>query len=599
MGGGVFKFCSAVTEKSSMTASSSGHNSGQFSSFVPAPSVPSSTTLHWPLLLAANCVVGCFLAALAIGYTFFLTWDKQMILNFLTNKGDSNDHLIMNETYDYSSSAPPAPANNERCKPLCSRCKNSKNCSATLINSLVTNKNFEVNRSLAPYPCCHQIEYCCNNPTVSQHKSHCNPHAEVHNFSQNGKKQTSYKNNSSFNDHRMRCSQCPWDQAIHFNSASYPQSASLIFDVKAPAPYTGDTTQKFWTVDGHANATQAAPQNLGYSNHFGHIHNEELSTVSIDLRAGKEPAHKHESFSYKFCDDPICQQEQLRFHRQKSLVNRKLHNDVEAEFQLRRTRELNPFKEACARDSSWNNYSENSNISSGNHEHMYSNIMMENYMTSMSSIHRPPADYSSYPCKPSHCSSHCACAQRAPYYSFRQADWDQSIQPSRKQRYAEEYFLDTEKSTELNFSQAPLPGFRYNCSTLPAKFSAKHSNFLEEDRSQEMTREFKSCVNITEVSVGSLDLIKSSRLNSYPRRNYSAPSLKAKIDEFDKRKLVKTVKFITPHDEDEDEDDEDSDSDYYIKRTPSKNVKDIKRVYLPADGSSPIRELCSSSSTYR
>lgn len=575
MGGGVFKFCSAVTEKS---ISSTAH-SIMFNNII---GTSPSTTLHWPLLLAANSVVGCFLAALAIGYTFFLTWDKQM-LNFL-NRGDSKDHLILSECPDMK----------ER-RSLCDRCKNKG-------SSLVAEEQSKTpeNSMVTPYRCC-QVEYCCSNPTISHHKSHCKPHSHDAQFMQ----RKHHPCARLVHHAHSHCSQCVWDR-----DARYTGDHATNFMCPAPIHDSSfvEGRSKFWCESHQATDPRLYGIDRQHSYPFEPNHTPKLFRASIDEGIRHKPVNNDGRGAIKVCDDPICQRQQLRFRRENSSVDRSsLPEDFHCKGSqlslVNRQKDVERLRDPKHPSISWANSLESTNFSPDiEPEHMYSNFFVHNYIPSTSPYSSSSSKRACYSSRSSSCPSYCECNQCSgdPLGHHRQTNWRRSsLRHGHKDRVNVHYFSDTEKSTATAF-QTPQPShssLRNNYSTLPAKFSTKDSYFLQESRSNDTKREYKSCLNITETSVSSFDLVKPSpsRSNIHSWRNSSAPSIK--IDEFDKRKLVKSVKFITPDDDADSE--TDSDSDYYVKKPVKSSIKKSSRDYLVPDGSSPIKELCTKSSIFR
>ena len=105
MGGGLFQFCSAVTEKPAIPMHQMTYS---FAGIQP------SSALQWPVLLVANSVIASFFTALASDSLSFKYKIKKNIRFFA--KETSKDHLSMNSTYDSIESGK---------GDLCERCKTS------------------------------------------------------------------------------------------------------------------------------------------------------------------------------------------------------------------------------------------------------------------------------------------------------------------------------------------------------------------------------------------------------------------------------------------------------------------------------------------
>ena len=588
MGGGVFQFCSAVTEKPAVPMHQMTYS---FAGIQP------SSALQWPVLLMANSVIACFFAALAVGYAFFLSWDKHIIGIFA--KETSKDQLLTNNTYDSIDSSRTE---------LCERCKNN-DCGSYPSNRYTV---------VRPQQCCH-MDYCCTNPTSS---------CKVYGSSQGSSSGSSVGCNYSEYSHRKtqayniapNCNRCILEHRCRYSDEN-TFKIQCSQGIRNTPDVTHSDRNEDTTNGGNLRFENASGENKNGNLHktfdgnsFSHHHylfNSNQSSASKFYTQENENLHQlQHKYSLGVCNDTFCKKEGIRCqrsfplgryhehrhersqsaepaplpnvtrsqHRSHCNPNRNFQHDVDRrnDFELvKRTENLNPRK------------------SFENSEHLYSNFYLEkqesenvadrNLATNerdrrrniQNFIHRQELPLAGCNCCTNQSNSFVP--PKVHSYAF----------PTYKEDLSSSYELNQDKiiGDRGNFSQN-FPSYSY--STLPARFSMRDNLPHNVSRyNLAGKREFKSCININEESQDSVQNLGGTFSNYNSWRNASVPSLKGKLDEeFENRKVVKTVKFITP----------DEVADYYESKPSRSSIKKSRRDYAAPDGSSENSEAydCSS-----
>ena len=605
MGGGLFQFCSAVTEKPAipmhqMTYSFTG--------------VQPSSDLSWPVLIVAHSVIACFFAAFATGYAFFLSWDKHMVGIFA--KEDSKDNLLMYDSIESS-------RNN-----LCDRCRptGSTECSSFSVAS-----TSRPSTTRLQHPRCCQLDYCCPNAAStsfggggSQGGGSSSSSSAGYNYAEYSLKR--YISHPEMG--RRNCARCVYEHNCkRINDRNSLQSRPT----KSPIVERQYSENCEETRTTNTVPTQPIISQISERDKQTDYHQQIQQQKQQQHQLMKAQFYSHASPSgntLRVCNDPICQREQMRYQKQ-------YPNIAENGLKLERPNSADPApihsfigdqsgskqiqqQSDTFRNHSWterrNNLpnvvqvnmtnSRNSlqrGVSFDETEHLYSNYYQqksssENYPSLSAKV--SPQLKSNFPISISSSSAvKCNCCENTSYNASSFNANRGSITAGAIDYFSQSSKENISSSPDWDFNDRSKPSLRYpgtanfshhsSYSTLPAKFPAGSGILSRESFSIESVsdsnkcsssslfgkREYKSCLNINEDYQNQLsDTFYPNRSASTHRRSYShhhhhgsgswrkassssVPSLKAQLSDsvegFDGRKVVKTVTFITPEDEDD------------------------------------------------
>lgn len=551
----MFQFCSGVTDQLVPGQSNVGG------------SIPphSRAVLRWPVLLAANCVVGCFLAALAIGYTFFLTWDKHIIA-FFTNT-ESRDQLVAANSYDVA-------LNKTANESLCQRCSAKSKTSANVanpsngINACSELKQFSTSATTI-------IQKTCGISQVSLTGSNyeCTP-----------------------DDYKKDCVQCLWEHkgrcCKNVGVNSYSNCPSLCSGHQVGKLATSHDTRNLSDVLSNYNSSENNVQIF--------------SNVNCDFTVPGPAKHFPLSNAITVCNDPDCQREQLRYEKQVA-EDRIIFSDSVEFYPIYQTQPSsnemiqyfypNKLSSNYMPQGKCEVYTEHSNGSNylykhDDDEHLYSNLLSqdldhsEDFSTLQKNTSSDVVKRSALR-KTNACQNYCACYNNQALNKMADRKgsdrYNQYIPPN------SEVFSMTSQVEVKNLSLHQTEhDFRLDrCSTLPAKFSRRASYFSSngEYPSKYPGKYFQSTLDVRNGNFRkSSEYLHSlnSQLGGMSWRNSSVPSLKRNVDEFGSRKSVKSVKFVEPEDSDDSADQFDG-----SRRRLS------RRECQPPDGSSGSPQPCS------
>ena len=556
IGGGLFQFCSGVTDRLIVSSSHSLH-------YQRITNQQPTAILRWPVLMAANSVVGCFLAAFSTGYTLFLSWDKQ-ILAFFTNT-ESSDQLVATTSYDA--------LNTCSRKVLCNRCSENARVAASDIGKQ-SNGIYEASEPKVNFEDTPQNTLCVSNISSTDSEIGC-----------------------SSNNLKRKCVQCMWDGdercyvSLHNNDGAGNHNAFMIHrPLHTLNNYSKCNHSSLPSADQGSN--QPYIQNIQQSmknefSNFNYI--DQFNIGSIDQ--SREFSLQN---SLEICDDPKCQEQQLKHDASlhsndinvypigsvepsaKENVNYMYRNNSPVIFD--NIREINDSNRRLTSSCYTHQVRKD--------DHLYSNLIGPEFS-------EPTAIFSDSLRRSSN--------QRWHYSIEEQCECcrHQSMKARCQQRISSNHFYP-HKTVQYSVSPTEVVNGvcestldqteRLNrCSTLPAKFSRRGSYFpprqIEYSR-----RDCQSTMDMNSIFYKSNEHLNShnSELSKISWRNSSVPTLRRNVDEFGSRKSVKSVKFVTP---DDDDDDDDDDSEDQFEDTLRISHQISRREYHPPDGSSDSPQL--------
>ena len=462
--------------------------------------------LNWPTLMAATSIVGCFLAALAMGYTFFSQWDSRKFSNFselLIQKAQMRTNLISE-----------------------SNCK--KHCSPGYCKTL-SNLEYLPEVNIPKCSLCCQAQ-CCNDGSYQRQfpcydntrQTFARTHSSYHNCSH------------SKIENQLRCNR---DCTTHFWRQNQQYCETRPFPVS-----NGDiillSEQPSLTM-----ASNNSVKNYEMSQDVNCLpkNNMELSLQTISNKFGIEQ-------EINLCDDPICQREQLKFTEKSSAVSKSVNHDLLSSQRLKSNSWTDSTSPEWTLSSNFPNVHKIQNIpplfdhkpENLNLDHTYSNIMIPDLNNGII-VPRPSC----------YCRSH-SVQEDCRYCPKYSSNWNRLHNSLEKNV---EYDNET-LSLKRNCSNIlPNPYQFASYATLPIKFSPLISN---REKSNFSRRDYKSCLDLQEGERHSFESSYLNTSNAFPRHNSSVSSLRRNTGQFGSRKSVKSVKFDL-------EDSDDDDSDYYGK----------------------------------
>lgn len=518
IGGGMFQFCSAVTERPVIPSLHSLH-------YHRAANLQPSASLHWPVLMAANSIVGCFLAALATGYTFFISWDKHITRKFITTSEISDREL--QETYDDIHS----------CKRtvLCGQCQTSnqngnipsshipqvvKQC---IQNSYVPSTTTETNCSIIPF----QPSKTCS-AVIQTHK--------INEF-----------------DYRSKCVQCMNDH----KQICQRKSSALNSDVNSICSTDNYSSPKFVIPSTHKTIQDFKEPNMisydGTNAIYPPNHNNKRIFDQQISRNSKRYVMK------TVCDDPICQREQLQIvnhpHSMDEFISTKTESFPldDRSFNTGLTSKTRTPQITYLPGKSYSRLIPPiKDVASLPEEHFYSNFTNQNisHVSSLTKYepqrnHRVRGNNKQFRSGSLH--DDCAYCNECRSYTREihhlHKPHTMPYEPTQPWTITQTHTnFGDETNMQSNFGR--YSGY----STLPAKFSKKNSlKDSERERRFSSNRYYNSCANLNE----NINVVPPNYFTNSLSLHSSTPSLRKNISEFGSRKSVKSVKFALEDDESE------------------------------------------------
>ena len=465
----MFQFCCVVTER---PATSTMHG---------VTDLQPGASLEWPVLLAVNSVVGCFLAALATGYTFFQSWEKYVATILRKSKQEKRlAEKIVNNCGVNS-------CNNE---PLYCNCKcfNDNEFTKTCDDKGKFDKMMNA---------CNEDSYIYSG--IHYKVAPCG--AKCDDF--NNCNKSCQSNNTQFCALNARKSECEESKTSHATD-SYSQ----------------------WSSNGNQYSSTALSNELIATNKPSSVQFDALNISNIE-----------HDFPSRVCEDPICQWEQLRLKRQSHLENVTSTEERDSisvdKMQFLSQQNLTPHIDYHKNDR--HAIYDETFLREG--EHLYCNMICESTsvnkdFATIGTLHNEKIQVIPEPVQSHNLQLNCKYCKSPPTY---RDDSDRYLYNERKQS---PYF------DNINQRNFVMLGNYSSYSTLPSKITTLELLSGAHKATNFSRMNFKSCQDLNDYSERSLNYSSLDSPTEYSWKYSSIQNLSQNYNSFDgSRKAAKSVKF--------------------------------------------------------